>query len=235
MLNIKNYLKTIFVIFYFLLLSCGKDSQSSVDSKIDKKEWFRFNEKINGKEFDINANVFHDNDCAGVVLYKKIGDKTFVLFGEEKAGGLWNFIQRRTRDNKPFISIALRGLKEEGFEGDIVKTMLLKNSHYDVYKGAYLENYACTFFLEIDFIEKIEKVNKDNYKGKFKSRIWVNLENLKLNLERGNLKKTESNQGEKAYEVEVILENGSQKSIEFYDYPWHILTQASKKGIFEKF
>lgn len=164
-------------------------------------------------------------ESAGALIYTvQPSGEIFILVGLEKSSNTWNFMRGSVDIGDSYVKTAAKELHEEtGGVYQITEKVLL-NESFDVYYKANSQNYACTFFVKLDYVPAnviLAKANNHpNYHFReMKDYAWISLVDLISALNSKNSQ----------FNANTI--DGKSKLIQMYQYSFNILTQAEGKNI----
>jgi len=167
-------------------------------------------------------------ESAGTLIYTKdpVGNPQtkYVLIGREKSNGYWNFMRGSVDAGDSFVQAAVSELNQEtGGVYQVTENVLLHES-FDVYNSAQAHNYACTFFVELDYVPaeiilQTSIAHKNRHFQEMSDYAWISLSDLTAALANNS----------RIFPAQLIT--GTTKTFDFYPYSFEILRQALQKNI----
>jgi 8-oxo-dGTP pyrophosphatase MutT (NUDIX family) len=234
------------------IVGCGSDSSSKINqtlptgqkipvvihSPASQPAFYQFNGLVGNAPqsmFDPQyapksraRNPKHSRESAGALLYTQgtgaNSSSLYVLIGKEKQNSQWNFMRGSVDAGDTYVLGASKELNQEtGGVYEVSEAALLSRS-YDVYRSPTAINYACTFFVGVEYIpaDVILATSKKQSNTSFQEMsdyAWIKLDDLISAL----------NAGSPNFSSQSI--EGKTQSYSFYQYSFDILTQAHGKNI----
>jgi 8-oxo-dGTP pyrophosphatase MutT (NUDIX family) len=175
-----------------------------------------------------NPNL--SRESAGALIYTtgpKHNSEVYVLIGQEKSNGFWNFMRGSVDAGDSFVEAAVNELNQEtGGAYQVTEAVLLSES-YDVYRSPTRGNYACTFFVKMKYVPaqvilRAANSHPDHHFREMKAYAWIPLRDLKKALDDNTSR----------FSTKTIT--GETGSFDFYRYSFEILKQAHSKSILDQ-
>jgi 8-oxo-dGTP pyrophosphatase MutT (NUDIX family) len=199
--------------FYQFDEKIGNFPQSTFDPTYKPKSVTRRSQKLT-------------RESGGALIYTvaPTGD-IYILIGLERSD-VWNFTRGSVDTGDSYVTAAANELHQEtGGVYQVSENVLLHES-YDVYYSTTRFNYACTFFVKLDYIpsEIIKKTaaqHPDPHFREMKDYAWIRLKDFTSALDNLNSK----------FDAKTI--EGQVKTFDFYQFSFNVLLQAHGKGILD--